>query len=113
MYIYFGSSPSGFGQGIRQGQGLAVSRGSGFGVENEYSESSLRVFLQQYTAGGQCGVFNVSTNYNNRTVIIHIIHGDMYCGQVVNASYLETSAAQWLALRVLDEAPKVILVVSI
>lgn len=56
------SSPSGFGQGVRQGQGLAVSQGAGFGVENEYSESSLRVFLQQYSAGGQCGVFNVSTN---------------------------------------------------
>lgn len=59
------SSSSGFGQGVRQGQGLAVSRGAGFGVENEYSESSLRVFLQQYTANAQqCGVFNVSRKPN-------------------------------------------------
>ncbi|XP_026313889.1 uncharacterized protein LOC113225702 isoform X2 [Hyposmocoma kahamanoa] len=56
----------GFGQGVRQGQGLAVSRGGGFGVENEYSESSLRVFLQQYSAGGQCGVFNGQKPYGNR-----------------------------------------------
>ncbi|OWR43864.1 Serine protease H164 [Danaus plexippus plexippus] len=56
----------GFGQGVRQGQGFSVTQGGGYGVENEYGESVQRVFLQQYNAGGQCGVLNGQRPFGNR-----------------------------------------------
>ncbi|KAI8433462.1 hypothetical protein MSG28_015497 [Choristoneura fumiferana] len=57
---------TGQGQAITQGFGQGIRQGQGYSVENEYSESSQRVFLQQYAAGGQCGLFNGQKPYGNR-----------------------------------------------
>lgn len=61
------SVSQGFGTGIRQGGGVAINQGAGFGIEQDSSESSLyRFFLQQYSAGGQCGILNGQKPYGNR-----------------------------------------------
>ncbi|CAK1592827.1 unnamed protein product [Parnassius mnemosyne] len=56
----------GGGVGIRQGVGLAVSQGVGSGVENEYSASTRRVYLQRYDGTGQCGIKHGQRPYGNR-----------------------------------------------
>ncbi|XP_052757980.1 serine-rich adhesin for platelets [Galleria mellonella] len=56
----------GFGTGVRQGVGsYGISR-TGSTVEQQYSEVIYRVFLQQYSGSGQCGVLNSQTPYGNR-----------------------------------------------
>ncbi|XP_053621820.1 mucin-19-like [Plodia interpunctella] len=59
---------TGVGQGVIQGGGSIVTQGSRYDVESQsqYSENIYRVFLQQYQAGGTCGVLNPQNPYGNR-----------------------------------------------
>ncbi|KAM3956058.1 LOW QUALITY PROTEIN: uncharacterized protein ACR2FA_010007 [Aphomia sociella] len=56
----------GFGTGVRQGVGSYGISQSGSTIEQEYSEIIYRVFLQQYSANGQCGLINSQKPYGNR-----------------------------------------------